>query len=83
MNAAIMPYVVLYAALGIAFGLATFAQRHFFSEGGARPPERGGILDGRIVWCAVCSGLWPLFVATGAWNLVRLSQATRSRRPRG
>jgi hypothetical protein len=81
MTPTIAPYVVLYAVLGVAFGVATYAQRHFFSEGGARPPARGGVLEGRIVWCVVCSGLWPLFVVTGAWNLVRLSQA-RARRSR-
>jgi hypothetical protein len=65
--------IVFFLAAGVIFGLATYPNRHFFSEGGARPPRAGDVLDGRLMWCAICSCLWPIFAATGAWNLVRLA----------
>ncbi|MCA3218645.1 MAG: hypothetical protein ING59_08830 [Burkholderiales bacterium] len=67
------PTIVVFLATGIAFGLVTYPNRHFFSEGGARPQGAGGVLESRLLWCAICSCLWPIFAATGAWNLVRLA----------
>jgi hypothetical protein len=65
--------IIVFLAAGVIFGLATYPNRHFFSEGGARPQGASGVLEGRVAWCAICSCLWPIFVATGAWNLVRLA----------
>ena len=65
--------LALFFAVGLIFGLLTYRRRHFFSEGGARPTADGGFMEGRLMWSALCSCLWPIFAATGAWNLVRLS----------
>lgn len=74
------PIIVFFLSTGVIFGLVTYPNRHFFSEGGARPQRGGGVLEGRVLWCAICSCLWPIFVATGAWNLVRLAlKDTRSK----
>lgn len=75
--------IVLFVVVGVAFGLATYSRRHFFSEGGTRPQPRRSALDGIVMWCAICSGLWPIFAATGLWNAARLAtKGMRGKAPR-
>lgn len=61
---------VVFFAFGAVFGLATWSHRHLFSEGHTRrgaPGEDDG-LGSRLLWVALCSALWPLFVLTGLYS---------------
>ena len=52
--------IVLFLAFGVLFGLATYSNRHLFSEGSTRRGAgRGDPLDGRLAWVAGCALLWP------------------------
>lgn len=69
-------YIVLFLALGSAFGLATFTRRHLFSEGPrqADAASQTASLGERAMWVLVCAFLWPIMVLSGlntAWVLVR------------
>ncbi len=73
--------VLIFAALGLLFGWATYPRRHLFSEGHARQ-RRGDDdpLDSRTVWVALCSLLWPLMVLSGlfgAWRRARVAARPR------
>ena len=66
-------YIAAFLALGCVFGLATFTNRHLFSEG----PE-GGAPDGGkgawFFWVAMSTLLWPILVLSGlntAWVLAK------------
>ena len=73
--------IVLFLAIGVLFGLATYSNRHLFSEGSTkRGAGRGDPLDGRLAWVAMCTVLWPLMVLTGlygAWYRSRVKVAVR------
>jgi hypothetical protein len=66
-------WIAGYVAVGALFGLATFAHRHRFSEGTARPTGAGerDAFDGRAMWVVLCAGLWPIFALTGLYSLLR------------
>ncbi|MFN5165894.1 MAG: hypothetical protein ACK5UM_07745 [Pseudomonadota bacterium] len=74
--------IVLFLAFGVLFGLATYSNRHLFSEGSTRRGAgRGDPLDGRLAWVAGCALLWPLLLLTGlygAWYRSRVRAAARS-----
>jgi hypothetical protein len=76
--------ITVFLMLGVLFGLATFSRRHLFSEGGdVAAPQDGSMQWGaRIVWAATCSGLWPLFVLTGAYGAWRQRAKARAQPPR-
>jgi hypothetical protein len=68
--------IVAFLAVGAVFGLATFSNRHLFSEGTSR---RTGTrtrddLDGRVLWVLMCTCLWPIFALTGLFSLWRRSR---------
>lgn len=80
------PYIVMYLIFGAAFGAATFANRHLFSEGPRKPdePPGGPSWPSRIFWLMVCTWLWPVMALTGlntAWILARRRRATLSALP--
>jgi hypothetical protein len=61
--------IVLFLTFGACFGLATFANRHLFSEGPSRKGASGDAEDTlaqRVIWVLSCSTLWPLLAVTGA-----------------
>jgi hypothetical protein len=70
------PYwIVGFFLLGSAFGLASFRNRHLFSEGPSKPgagePDGAGAL---AMWVCIAAALWPLLVVTGlygAWHRAR------------
>ena len=68
--------IVLFLVFGALFGLATYSNRHLFSEGPTRKTDAGArdALDGRVMWTLICCGLWPLMVLTGLHSLWRLSR---------
>lgn len=73
MNAQIVSFLVF----GVLFGLATYSNRHLFSEGSttrADPGERGP-MDGRVTWVAISCFLWPILMLTGIYSLLRRSRA--------
>lgn len=72
--------IVIYLLFGAFFGLATYSNRHLFNEG---PRPRDALderdpLDGRLMWTAICTALWPLMVLTG---FVTLWKRSRVRMP--
>jgi hypothetical protein len=76
--------IILFLAFGACFGLATFSNRHLFSEGSSRANHSGGSDDTivqRVIWVASCSALWPLLAMTGALSALRLRRV-RARRVR-
>jgi hypothetical protein len=68
--------ISLFLLFGAAFGLATYSNRHLFSEG---PTARGnaqerGFLNGRMLWMLVCTFLWPILAMTGIHSLVLMAR---------
>ena len=65
--------IVLFLAFGVLFGLATYSNRHLFSEGSTR--NTGTVkrdpLDGRLTWMTLNSVLWPMFAFTGTYSILR------------
>ena len=74
--------IVLFIAFGVLFGLATYSNRHLFSEGSTRRGAgRDDPLDGRLAWVAGCALLWPLLALTGlygAWYRSRVRPVARA-----
>lgn len=69
-------YITLFLLVGACFGLASFSNRHLFSEGPTRQRLAGSraALADRALWVVTCTFLWPLMVLTGlnsAWILAR------------
>ena len=62
--------IVLFLLFGACFGLATFSNRHLFSEGPARHDEQGtgGDWKERVIWALICTCLWPLMALTGLYS---------------
>jgi hypothetical protein len=75
--------IVLFLVVGACFGLATYSNRHLFSEGSTRRSDSArGAADGRVMWVLISTGLWPLLALTGLLSLWRLSRVpVRARRP--
>lgn len=71
--------IVLFLVFGAAFGLATYPWRHLFSEGPTKRPAPGArnAMDGRLMWVAVCTPLWPVMALTGLHSLWRLARVAR------
>jgi hypothetical protein len=70
--------IVLFLVCGACFGLATFSNRHLFSEGPSRRGRAGDVDDTlaqRVIWVASCSTLWPLMALMGLLSLWRLRRA--------
>jgi hypothetical protein len=70
-------WIVLYFLCGAAFGLATYSNKHLFSEGPSHRRDAGkrDAMDGRVMWVLICSCLWPLMALTGLhslWHLRRV-----------
>lgn len=66
----------LFLAFGCLFGLATFSNRHLFSEGPhqAQSAESSFARREMALWVSVCIFLWPIMVVSGlntAWVLAR------------
>jgi hypothetical protein len=59
-------WIAAFLLFGAAFGFATFAHRHHFSEGTSR--RSGDPLDGRWMWVCLCTCLWPLYAVAGAYG---------------
>ena len=70
--------IVLFLAVGVVFGLATYSRRHLFGEG---PPDQyadaADGLKGRLFWVTVCTFLWPLQLVSGLHGLWRVYSAAR------
>jgi hypothetical protein len=78
--------IVLFLLFGALFGLATFPNRHLFSEGPTTRDESGtvGLLRARLGWALLCSTLWPIMLLTGlhsVWLFAR-RRAAAARRAR-
>jgi hypothetical protein len=77
-------YISAFLALGCCFGLATFTNRHLFSEGPHRPQASasGSAKGAWVFWVAMSTLLWPILVLSGlntAWVLAkRKAQASKS-----
>ena len=69
-------YITAFLAFGCFFGLATFSNRHLFSEGPHRP-EAGASISEKgawAFWVAMSTLLWPILVLSGlntAWVLAK------------
>lgn len=74
-----MVWIVLYVVVGAVFGLATFSNRHLFSEGSTRNTgtESRDALDGRLMWVLLSTGLWPMLALTGVYSVLRKKRASR------
>jgi nitrate reductase NapE component len=70
-------WIAAYFVCGACFGLATFSNKHLFSEGPDRrvDPARRESIDGRLTWVLVCSCLWPIMALTGVYSFLRLRKA--------
>lgn len=76
--------IVLFLAIGVLFGLATYSNRHLFSEGSTkRGAGRGDPLDSRLAWVAMCAVLWPVMALTGLYGAWYRSRARVAVRPHG
>jgi hypothetical protein len=69
-------FICLFLVFGACFGLATYSQRHLYSEGPrkAENPDQNSPLEGRVFWVMVCTFLWPIMVITRintAWVLYK------------
>ncbi len=60
-------WIVLFLLFGAAFGLASFSNRHLFSEGPtqADPGPALASAGSRIFWLLVCTFLWPIMLLAG------------------
>ena len=79
MSTTLLTNVLLYWAIGLAFGLASYSNRHLFGEGPspkANADPQGG-LKGRSYWVAMCSCLWPVMLLSAVIVLWRLLLSRR------
>lgn len=76
--------IALFLVFGFCFGLATYSNRHLFSEGPRRRRDERerDPLDGRLMWTLICTLLWPLMVLTGlnSWWILSRRRAVAARR---
>lgn len=70
-------WIAVYFLCGACFGLATFSNKHLFSEGPERrvDPARREPMDGRLAWVLICGCLWPITALTGIYSFLRLRRA--------
>lgn len=73
--------IILFLVFGALFGLATYSNRHHFSEGTTRQTSAAekDPMDSRLAWTLICSCLWPLMALTGLYSFVRRRAAARSK----
>jgi hypothetical protein len=78
------PLIVSFLVVGALFGLATYSNRHLFSEGSTTRAQGGerGPMDGRTMWIAMSLFLWPILMFTGFYSMVYRTYA-RARAARG
>jgi hypothetical protein len=74
--------IVSFLVFGALFGLATYSNRHLFSEGSTSRSDHGerGPMDGRAMWVAISCFLWPILMLTGlfsAWHRSRAKAGVR------
>lgn len=74
-------YIVLFLLVGAFFGVASFSNRHLFSEGPTKADtaDSGPQLGSRFFWLLVCVWLWPLLLLTGlnsAWIIAKRKRRT-------
>lgn len=74
-------YIVLFLLVGACFGVASFSNRHLFSEGPTKADtaNSGPQLGSRFFWLLVCVWLWPLLLLTGlnsAWIIAKRKRRT-------
>jgi hypothetical protein len=76
--------MVLFLVFGALFGLATYSNRHLFSEGPTtrNDPEAEDTLRSRLTWTLVCSALWPLMALTGLYSVWLLARRRKAEAPR-
>ena len=76
--------IALFLVFGFCFGLATYSNRHLFSEGPRRRSDESDKdpLDGRLMWTVTCTMLWPIMVLTGlnTWWILSRRRAMAARR---
>jgi len=71
-------WIVLFLGVGAVFGLATYSNRHLFSEGPTqRTSDSGSALNGRLLWVLISTCLWPILALTGLYSLWRKRGAGR------
>lgn len=76
--------IALFLVFGFCFGLASYSNRHLFSEGPTQRRDKGKTdpLDGRLMWTLICTLLWPIMVLTGlsSWWILSRRRAVAARR---
>lgn len=76
--------IAAFLIFGFCFGLASYSNRHLFSEGPTQQRDKNetGLLDGRLMWTLTCTMLWPLMVLTGlnSWWILSRRRALAARR---
>ena len=76
--------IALFLVFGFCFGLASYSNRHLFSEGPTQRRDKGKAdpLDGRLMWTLICTMLWPIMVLTGlnSWWILSRRRALAARR---
>ncbi len=79
--------IALFLVFGFCFGLASYSNRHLFSEGPTRRHDKteNDPLDGRLMWTLICTLLWPIMVLTGlnSWWILSRRRAVAARRIKG
>ena len=72
------PYIYAYLAFGVLFGLATFGNRHLFSEGPTKSSDQNpSLFDGRGFWVSFCLFWWPVMLLTGLNTAFILAKRSR------
>jgi len=73
-------YIWLFLLFGACFGVATFSNRHLFSEGPRKvdDPPGGPTVASRLFWISLCTLLWPIMALTGVNTALILAKRRRS-----
>ncbi len=74
--------IFAFLVVGALFGLATYTNRHKFSEGTTRQVAAAekDPMESRLAWTVICTALWPLMALTGAYSFWRRRSARVSTR---
>jgi hypothetical protein len=74
--------IACFLAFGAAFGLATYAKRHLFSEGPTQTPSDAepDFLNGRVLWVLICAFLWPVMALTGLNSMLLMARRAKAAR---
>jgi hypothetical protein len=72
-------YIGLFLLIGACFGLLSFSNRHFFSEGPSHAPAAGTATrwSTRFFWLLLCTLLWPIMLLTGLNTIWVLAKRRR------